>query len=308
VRIIYAGTPEFAVPPLAALIGAGHDLCAVYTQPDRPAGRGQRLTASPVKQLAVAHGLAVRQPKTLKDAEAQRELAALAADVMVVAAYGLILPQPVLDAPRQGCINIHASLLPRWRGAAPIHRAILAGDVETGITIMQMEAGLDTGPMLLKLRCAIEPTDTAASLHDRLSTSGAEAILAALARLEQGTLQPEAQDDGLATYAKKIEKAEAELDWSQPAVQLDRQVRAFNPWPVAQTRFDGQVLRVWRAQPLAEIVEARPGTVTRVGNVGVDVATGAGLLRLTEVQLSGKKPVDAAAFAHAHTLSGAVLG
>jgi methionyl-tRNA formyltransferase len=290
------------------LIEAGHDVCAVYTQPDRPAGRGQRLTASPVKQLASTHGLPVRQPRTLKDTEAQHALAALVADVMVVAAYGLILPQPVLDAPQQGCINIHASLLPRWRGAAPIHRAILAGDVETGITIMQMEAGLDTGAMLLKRSCAIEPTDTAATLHDRLAAMGAEAILAALTRLEQGTLQPQTQDDALATYAKKIEKAEAELDWAQPAIQLDRQVRAFNPWPVAQTRFEGQVLRVWRAQPLAEVSHVPPGAVMGAGRLGVDVATGEGVLRLTEVQLPGKRPVDAAAFAHAHGLAGVVLG
>ncbi len=303
-RIIFAGTPEFAATALAALLDGPHQVVAVYTQPDRPAGRGRKLTPSPVKQLAQQHDLPVHQPLSLKEPSEQSQLAAMAADVMVVAAYGLLLPQAVLDAPRLGCLNIHASLLPRWRGAAPIQRAILAGDAETGITIMQMAIGLDTGDMLLKRAIPIEPQDTAETLHDRLAQLGAEAIVEALDRLPE--LAPEAQDDTLTNYAKKLEKGEAELDWSQPAAALDRQIRAFNPWPVAQTRYRGEALRIWAAQPLPGSGEA--GRVVACGREGIDVASGAGLLRITRLQLPGGKQQSAADFLNAHSLDGVRFG
>ncbi|MGG4616385.1 methionyl-tRNA formyltransferase, partial [Pseudomonas aeruginosa] len=234
-RIVFAGTPEFAAEHLKALLDTPHRIVAVYTQPDRPAGRGQKLMPSAVKSLALEHGLPVMQPQSLRNAEAQAELAALRADLMVVVAYGLILPQAVLDIPRLGCINSHASLLPRWRGAAPIQRAMEAGDAESGVTVMQMEAGLDTGPMLLKVSTPISAADTGGSLHDRLAALGPKAVVEAIAGLAAGTLHGEIQDDALATYAHKLNKDEARLDWSRPAVELERQVRAFTPWPVCHT-------------------------------------------------------------------------
>lgn len=236
-KIIFAGTPAFAVPTLQALVNSSHDVVAVYTQPDRPAGRGRHLTASPVKAFALEHNIPVEQPPTLTKPEPQQGLEFYNADVMVVAAYGLLLPEAVLHAPRFGCINVHASLLPRWRGAAPIHRAILAGDTCTGITIMQMEKGLDTGPMLCQASCPIERHDTSANLHDRLATLGADALLMTLTQLEAGALNPQLQNNSHATYAKKITKAEAGLDWQQTALALERQIHAFNPWPVATTSF-----------------------------------------------------------------------
>ncbi|MHB0918727.1 MAG: methionyl-tRNA formyltransferase, partial [Thiobacillus sp.] len=248
-RILFAGTPPFAAAALDALAEAGHDIVLVLTQPDRPAGRGMKLTPSAVKQAAQARGLPLYQPASLRTPEAQAELAVVDADVMVVAAYGLILPQPVLDLPRFGCLNIHASLLPRWRGAAPIQRAILAGDTETGITIMQMDAGLDTGAMLAKTVVPIGETDTAASLHDTLAAAGAKAIVAALANYP--ALVPQAQDDTLATYAAKLTKEEAKLDWRHPAEVLARAVRAYNPAPGAWTLLDGATLKVWSAQVVA---------------------------------------------------------
>ncbi|HEY4367930.1 MAG TPA: methionyl-tRNA formyltransferase [Steroidobacteraceae bacterium] len=306
--IVFAGTPQFSVPALAALAASEHRVVAVYTQPDRPAGRGQQLATSAVKQYAVQHGLPVEQPATLRDAAAVERLAQWQADVMVVVAYGLILPPSVLKVPAMGCINIHASLLPRWRGAAPIHRAILAGDRQTGITIMQMDAGLDTGPMLLERITQISPQDTAAVLHDRLASLGAEAIVAALAGLASGSITAHPQPPEGATYAAKLRKEEALIDWSKSSFELDRQVRAFNPWPVAETRLHGQQLRIWEATAADTATTAVPGTVVAANAGGIAVATGSGLLHLTRVQLAGRKAVPAAEFLHAQRLDGTVLG
>ncbi len=289
-RIVFAGTPEFAAQHLQALLDAGREIVAVYTQPDRPAGRGQKLMPSPVKQLALQHGLPVYQPQTLRDAGAQAELAALQPDLMVVVAYGLILPQVVLDTPRLGCINSHASLLPRWRGAAPIQRAIEAGDASSGVTVMQMEAGLDTGPMLLKVSTTITAEDTGGSLHDRLATLGSAAVVEAVTKLAAGELQGEVQDDSLATYAHKLNKDEARLDWSRPAVELERLVRAFNPWPICHSTLSGDALKVHAAQ-LGEGSGA-PGSILTADKDGLTVACGQGALRLTRLQLPGGKALN----------------
>lgn len=304
--IVFAGTPEFSVPVLEALFRSQHRVVAVYTQPDRPAGRGRQLAASPIKRVALAHGVQVEQPPSLKDAAAVGRLASFSADLMVVVAYGLLLPQRVLDTPRLGCLNVHASLLPRWRGAAPIQRAILAGDSESGVTIMQMEAGLDTGPMLLKRSTPIAERETSATLHDRLAELGAQALLDALASLQ--TIVPEVQPEAGATYAAKIRKEEARIDWSRPAIEIDRMVRAFDPWPVAETRWNGQQLRVWDALPRDAQRAATPGQVLACTNDGVDVATGAGILRLKRVQLAGRSAMSAGEFLNAHRLDNAVLG
>jgi len=305
-RIVFAGTPEFAVPTLRILLASSYQVSAVYTQPDRPAGRGRRLTASPLKQAAA--GLPVYQPRSLRRAETQAELAALAPDLLVVVAYGLLLPQAVLDIPRLGCVNVHASLLPRWRGAAPIQRALLAGDTRTGVSIMRMEAGLDTGPVYAMAALDIAPGTTAGELHDRLAVLGAEALLQTLPEIAAGNAVAEPQDDALACYAAKLEKIEAELDWRQPAVQLARRVLAFNPWPVAQTRFGDTVLRVWRAETLSMPADAAPGTVLAQDSAGVAVATGEGVLRLLEVQLPGRGRVSGAEFGRGRALRGERLG
>ena len=296
-RLIFAGTPEFAALALQAIVAAGHDVTLVLTQPDRPAGRGMALQPSPVKKLALDKGIEVFQPLTLKDAEAQAKIAATGAEVMVVAAYGLILPQAVLDLPRFGCLNIHASLLPRWRGAAPIQRALLAGDAETGVCIMQMEAGLDTGPVLLSEAFAIVPNDTSATLHDRLAALGARLVVAALGKLPLPAT-PQALEG--VTYAQKIGKAEAQIDWSQSAIELDRHIRAFNPFPGAQAQFGGQTVKLWRATPVEGSGEK--GQILQVDRNRVIVACGSGALAVSELQKAGGKRLAVREFLAGHPL------
>lgn len=288
-RLVFAGTPDFAAEHLQALLGGAHQVVAVYTQPDRPAGRGQKLMPSPVKQLAQAHGIPVYQPQTLRNPEAQAELAALAPDLMVVVAYGLILPQAVLDIPRLGCINSHASLLPRWRGAAPIQRAIEAGDSVSGVTVMRMEAGLDTGPMLLKVTTPISAEDTGGSLHDRLAQLGPVAVLEAIEGLAAGTLEGEVQNDADATYAHKLNKDEARIDWTRPAIALERQIRAFNPWPISHSLLNGEGLKVLSARTAAGA--GAPGEIIAADKGGLTVACGEGALSLSRLQLPGGKPL-----------------
>ncbi len=293
-RVAFAGTPEFAAQALDAIIAVGYPVPLVLSQPDRPAGRGMKLLPSPVKQHALKAGIAVDQPEKLRSPEQREALAACAPDVLVVAAYGLLLPTEVLQLPRLGCLNIHASLLPRWRGAAPIHRAIEAGDAETGITIMQMDEGLDTGAMLLRRAISIHPDDTTASLHDRLAVLGADMIVEALDALDAGRLTATPQPAEGVTYAAKISKAEAELDWQRPAAQIERAVRAFNPFPVASTHLRGTAIKVWRAQ-LAE-GKGTPGEVLAVGDHGVVVACGEQALSLTELQRPGSRRMPVAEF------------
>ncbi|MEE8428143.1 MAG: methionyl-tRNA formyltransferase [Gammaproteobacteria bacterium] len=303
-KIIFAGTPEFAVPALDTLLRSGHDLVAIYTQPDRPAGRGRRLQASPIKELAECQGLPIRQPSTLRDHHERTRLAELAPDVMVVVAYGLLIPPELLTVPRMGCVNVHASLLPRWRGAAPIQWAILAGDSRTGVTLMQMDEGLDTGGILAQLECPIGSTDTATDLHRRLADLGAALLEDQLPAFLAGRLQPRPQDESQASRAGKLSKADANLDWTLDAQKLDRMVRAFHAWPVAYTDCEDQPLRVWRAQALATKSPAAPGTVVKAGGGGIDVACGTGILRLLEVQRPGGRRISAADFVHAHPLHG----
>lgn len=299
-KIIYAGTPDFAVPALRALIDSPHQVVAVYTQPDRPAGRGRKVQFGPVKQVAVDAGIEVQQPLSLKDEAAQQVLAAYECDVMVVAAYGLILPQAVLDTPKYGCLNIHGSLLPRWRGAAPIHRAIQQGDATTGVTIMQMAAGLDTGDMLLKVECPITATDTGQSIHDRLANDGATALLEVLAQIDN--LNPEVQDDSLSCYAEKLNKAEAEIDWQQSAQSIDRTIRAFNPWPVAFTQYNGKPLRIFMSKVVDKNTNEAIGTVIAESADGIEVATGSGVLSFSRLQLPGKKAMDVKDFLNGRSL------
>ena len=288
-RLVFAGTPDFAATGLKALIAAGHTIVGVYSQPDRPAGRGRKLQPSPVKQVALDHEIPVFQPETLKTAEAQKQLADLKPDVMIVAAYGLILPKAVLDIPTHGCLNIHASLLPRWRGAAPIQRAIAAGDAETGITIMQMDEGLDTGAMLLKSLTAIDTSDTGGSLHDRLAELGGKAIIKALELLKKGELTGEPQNDDLACYASKLSKTEGHIDWATDATAIERLVRAFNPWPGTYTDLGDQRIRIHEARALVTDSDAFPGTVVHRDRDGIDIACGNGTLRITRLQLPGSR-------------------
>lgn len=295
-RIIFAGTPDFAARHLEALLRSEHQVIAVYTQPDRPAGRGQQLTASPVKQIAVKHQIPVFQPTSLKQGDAQQQLNDLQADVMVVVAYGLLLPQQVLDAPRLGCINVHGSLLPRWRGAAPIQRAIWAGDHQTGITIMQMDLGLDTGAMLSKVGCSIATTDTSATLYDKLAEIGPSALLDALAHLPHLQQTAEAQDERLACYAAKLSKEEARLDFNKSAAQLEREIRAFNPWPVSILQHGKHRIKVLQAQVEASVEPATPGTVLALNRQGLKVATAEHVLVITKLQPPGKKAMPIADF------------
>ncbi|MBK5526576.1 methionyl-tRNA formyltransferase [Pseudomonas sp. TH06] len=289
-RIVFAGTPEFAAEHLKALLSSPYEIVAVYTQPDRPAGRGQKLMPSPVKQLALENNIQVLQPPTLRNTDAQAELAALKPDLMVVVAYGLILPQAVLDIPRLGCINSHASLLPRWRGAAPIQRAVEHGDAESGVTVMRMEAGLDTGPMLLKVVTPIIAEDTGGTLHDRLAEMGPPAVVQAIAGLAAGTLEGEVQNDELATYAHKLNKDEARINWNRPAVELERLVRAFNPWPITHSTLNGEALKVLAAT-LAD-GNGAPGTILSASKDGLIVACGEQALCLTRLQLPGGKALN----------------
>lgn len=295
-RIIFAGTPDFAARHLQALINSDHQVIAVYTQPDRPAGRGQQLQPSAVKQLALKHSIPVYQPKSLKKAPAQLELATLNADLMIVVAYGLILPQAVLDTPRLGCINVHGSLLPRWRGAAPIQRAIWAGDAQTGVTIMQMDAGLDTGAMLSTVSCAIEDTDTSASLYDKLAVLGPKALLAALTDLPALQQQALIQDDTLASYAEKLHKDEALLNFSKTAAALQREILAFNPWPVSYITLAQGSVKVWQAQAENTATDQAAGTILSATKQGIRIACSEGVLCISQLQPPGKKAMSAADF------------
>lgn len=298
-NIIFAGTPDFAAQHLQALLDSEHNVIAVYTQPDKPAGRGKKLQASPVKQFAESHNIPVFQPKSLRNAEAQAELQALNADVMVVVAYGLILPEAVLNAPKYGCLNVHGSLLPRWRGAAPIQRSIWAGDAETGVTIMQMDIGLDTGDMLHKVVTSIEPTETSASLYDKLAKLAPPALIEVLNCLATGAFKPEKQQDDLANYAEKLSKEEAKLDWNLTACQLERNIRAFNPWPVSFLTLNvngaEQSVKVYQANVLPHQNKAA-GTVLQADKNGIQIATADGVLNITQLQPQGKKPMSAQDF------------
>ena len=307
-RIVFAGTPEFAVPALEALVQSEHRIVAVYTQPDRPAGRGRKLQASPVKDCALAHGLPVRQPLNFKTAEEVDSLVALRADLMVVAAYGLLLPVGVLQAPRLGCVNIHASLLPRWRGASPIQQAILAGDRESGVTLMKMAEGLDTGDMIASRVVAIRDDWTAGDLHDALAPLGAELLLENLDQIEAALAQARVQDEAQANYAPRLHKSQARVDWHKPLDELLREVRAFNPWPVSFTTIDGQNLRLWRAQAADGVSGGEPGEVVAHDARGVFVACADAVMQVTELQFAGRNRCSAAQALNARDLTGSRLG
>lgn len=292
-RVIFAGTPDFAAKHLHALLASQHEVIAVYTQPDRPAGRGKKLTPSAVKTLALEHDIAVHQPSSLKDEEAQQVLAAHSADVMVVVAYGLLLPKAVLEMPRLGCINVHGSILPRWRGAAPIQRSIWAGDAETGVTIMQMDEGLDTGDMLHIDRLPIQSSDTSATLYDKLAERGPISLIHVLDNID--TITPEKQDDAIATYAKKLSKEEALIDWHSDAEQIERNIRAFNPWPVVWMKVNDQNIKVWSAEVVSDVsAQHKPGTIIQADKNGIVIATGTTALRILSLQIPGKKAMSAA--------------
>ncbi|MFN2301070.1 MAG: methionyl-tRNA formyltransferase [Gammaproteobacteria bacterium] len=304
-RIVFAGTPDFAVPSLDALLAHGAKPVAIYTQPDRRAGRGRKLQASPVKQRALEAGLPVHQPESLKASDTVAQFGALAPDLLIVIAYGQILPRNVLSIPSLGCFNVHASVLPRWRGAAPIQRAVLAGDAETGVSVMRMDAGLDTGPVVLVRHTPISGDETAGTLHDRLAVLGAAALIEALESLAAGTLRETPQPDAGVTYARKLEKPEAWIDWSRPAEELARQVRAFNPWPVAQTKLGETVIRIWKAASTAPHRDSsKPGTILSTGTDGLLTATGQGALLIQELQLPGGRRIPAHAFAAQRPMQG----
>lgn len=292
-RIIFAGTPDFAARHLDALLSSGHNVVGVFTQPDRPAGRGKKLMPGPVKVLAEEKGIPVFQPASLRPQENQQLVADLRADVMVVVAYGLLLPKAVLDMPRLGCINVHGSLLPRWRGAAPIQRSLWAGDSETGVTIMQMDVGLDTGDMLYKLACPITEEDTSGTLYDKLANLGPQGLIETLNRLAAGTATPVVQDEALVTHAQKLSKEEARIDWSLSAAQLERCIRAFNPWPMSWIEIDGQPVKVWQASVIDVATTAEPGTIIEATKQGIQVATRDGILNLLSLQPAGKKAMSA---------------
>lgn len=292
-RIIFAGTPDFAARHLDALLSSGHQIVGVFTQPDRPAGRGKKLMPSPVKILAEQKGLPVFQPASLKAQQNQQIVSDLNADIMVVVAYGLILPKSVLDMPRLGCINVHGSLLPRWRGAAPIQRSLWAGDAKTGVTIMQMDVGLDTGDMLHKFACPIDDQDTSATLYTKLAELGPQALIETLKQLASGTAKPEPQDEALVTYAEKLSKEEARIDWTLPALQLERCVRAFNPWPMSWFEVDGQPVKVWGTSHIVAENPGLPGTILEASKQGIQVATANGILNLLSLQPAGKKAMSA---------------
>jgi len=322
-RVAFAGTPEFALTALEGVVGSRHTVVGVLTQPDRPKGRGRQLAASPVKLAALQRGIPVSQPSTLKTEAGRADLASWRPDVLVVVAYGLILPREALELPRLGCVNIHASLLPRWRGAAPIQRAILAGDAESGVCIMQMDVGLDTGPVFLERRVAISRQDTGGSLHDRLAAVGASAVVEVLDQFAENRAHSAPQREDGVTYAAKIDKAEALIDWTRPAIEIERQVRAFNPWPVAETRLDGEQLRIYAARALEadvdghrservgdapEAIQPEAGRVAELRPDSMVVACGSGLLAVTEVQRPGKKPVAARDLMNTLNLAGRRLG
>ncbi|GGK62371.1 methionyl-tRNA formyltransferase [Amphritea balenae] len=299
-RIIFAGTPDFAASNLQALLKAGHQVIGVYTQPDRPAGRGRKLTPSPVKKVALENNISVYQPLNFKEQSDRQTLNDLNADLMIVVAYGLLLPKAVLEAPRLGCINVHASLLPRWRGAAPIHRSLLAGDTETGVTIMQMDEGLDTGAMLLKKSCAISPTETSGELHDKLAVIGAEALLESLPAIADQSIEHIQQDNSLACYAHKLEKAEGEINWNLPAEQIVRQIRGLSPWPVSFTCLNDATLRVWQAETTDQACsEATPGKIIATDKKAIYVAGSDKAVKLLKIQLPGSKAMDTSAVLNA---------
>ena len=310
-KIIFAGTPDFAVPSLQTLLDSKHEVCAIYTQPDRPAGRGQQLHVSPVKALALTHAIPVFQPLSFKTAEDLQKLQSFNADLMVVVAYGMILTQAALETPKLGCINVHGSLLPRWRGAAPIQRALMAADTKTGVTIMQIVRKLDAGDMLHKEEYTITPNDTASSLHDTLATLGAIGLAKVLTQIESGVIQAEVQDESLVTYAEKLSKSEAVIDWQQSAHEIALKVRGLNAWPVAQTLYQDKVLRIWSSEVIETTdqhsLALSPGTVCCT-NKTLDVSTGNGLLRLLEIQLPGGKRMNTQAFLNAHAMQGVKLG
>ncbi len=311
-RIVFAGSPDFAVPGLQRLISSPHDVVAVLTQPDRPAGRGRQLTAGPVKQYALAHDVEVYQPAGLRQSDVQEKLRAFAPDLMVIVAYGLLLPPSVLSLPRAGCINVHASVLPRWRGASPIQAAILAGDQQTGVSIMQMAEGLDTGPVFAVQQTDIGAHETAGELHDRLAELGADLLACSVEPILDGTLAAGPQNDADATHAGRISKVDALIDWSQSATTIDRQIRAYNPWPVAETGLDGERMRCWRSAIIEDSLcldsASGPGRIEAVTSDGLEVRTGQGLLRLVELQMPGRRRMNGAAFARGTKVVGKILG